>query len=58
MIEQVKGERTEKVMKRINSSMEDYTKQMLDIIKFQRTSGESERTYITVQVMYLTLHVM
>lgn len=54
----MKDERTEKAMKRIHSKMRDTNNQIFDIIKRQRTSAITERTYMSIPVMYLTLKVM
>lgn len=58
MIEKVKEERTEKAIKRIHSSMEELNKPILEIMKRQRKSGESERTYMTIHAIFLTMQLV
>lgn len=58
MIDKVRDERTETAKKIIYSSMEESNKNMLEIMKRQRKSGDTERTDMSVQKMYLTLKVM
>lgn len=58
MIDKVRDERTETTMKRIHSAMEESKKQILETIKRQRTSVDTERTNKSVQTMSLTLQVM
>lgn len=51
MIEKVKQERTEKVIKILHYSMEESNKQIMEIMKRHCTSGESKWTYISLQAM-------
>lgn len=54
----MKEKRIETAMKRIHSSAGETNKHILDIMKRQRTSEDTERTYIYVKTMYLTLQGM
>lgn len=45
-------------MKQVHSTMEDTNNQILYIIKRQRTLANSERAYMSIQAIYLNLHVM
>lgn len=54
MIEKVRDERSETAIKLIHSSMEELNKQMLEMMKRIRVSGDTKRTYMSVTTMYLT----
>lgn len=58
MIDKVNEDRTGTAFKRIYSSMEESIKQIMEVLKIQRTSRESERTNMSLQEMYLTLQVL
>lgn len=54
----MKEEGSETALKQINYGMEDINYQILDIIKRQRTSANTEPENMYIQAMYLTFQEM